>query len=119
MDFLIDLPIIYNMPRPYSVLKFKVEEVHEVLERPAEYHEDKDDVFRVIKGKMHFILGPVTTQDGLTWISSAIVGGEEFLVEGGGEVRIPAGNWHSWTAPDSAMYTVEKVPAIEGRIKPQ
>lgn len=112
------------MPRPYSFSKFKIEEAHEVLHRPAEYHEDKDDVFRIIKGKMRFTLGgesagPITTQDGLTWScpASAISGGKEFVVEEGDEVRIPAGNWHSWTALE-AFYAVEKVPAIEGRVRP-
>ena len=112
------------MPRPYSVLSFKIDEVRNVRERPAEFHEDQDDVFRVIKGEMRFILGgepvgPVDTKDGLTWTSRAIAEGKEFIVRGGYEVRIPAGNWHQWTAPDWAIYTVEKVPAIEGRVKPE
>ncbi len=113
------------MPRPYHVLKSNTAEVLQILQRPAEYHENEDDVFYVKKGKMRFILGgepegPIATKDNLTWIcpASAIVGGKEFVLEEGDVAIIPAGNWHSWTAPDegSTIYVVTKVPAAEGRI---
>ena len=110
------------MPRPYRILKFQNAPVSVVKERAAEYHEREDDVFEVLEGEMHFILGgepvgPVTTKDNLTWTCSRLMGGEEFVLKKGEGTHIPAGNWHQWTVPDSATYAVAKVPAAEGRVE--
>lgn len=113
------------MPRPYHVLKSNITSVSKILQRPAEYHETEDDVFHVLKGTMYFVLGgepkgPTETKDGLTRTcpASAIVGGEKFVLGEGEVAIIPAGNWHSWTAPgEETVYAVTKVPAAEGRLE--
>lgn len=110
------------MPRPYSVLRLKTTEVGVVLDRPAEWHADEDDVFVVIEGEMHFTLGgepagPATTKDNLTWVCPELNGGKSFILKKGEGTHIPAGTWHQWTAPTPATYAVAKVPAAEGRIE--
>lgn len=110
------------MPRPYSVLSFKTTEVGVVLDRPAEWHADEDDVFVVIEGEMHFTLGskpaaPVITEDNRTWVSSAIAEGKEVVLKEGDGIKIPAGTWHQWATPGPTVFAVAKVPAIEGKIE--
>lgn len=92
-----------------------------VEHRLAEVHLHEDDVFFCMYGSVRFVLGgrlvDAWTKDSLTFLADRIAGGEEFILEEGDWLHIPAGQPHQHFTPDLCHLMVVKVTPPEGKVR--